>query len=54
MTARERTVFDRFIKHVNRKLDRIEANIRFSQSLHEFEVTQLKAKLAKATRRRRR
>lgn len=45
MTAAERRQLDRFIKHVNRKLDSIEANFRFMRSLHKFEIDQLKAKI---------
>lgn len=53
MTSAERRRLDRFFKHVNRKLDSIEANFRFMRSLHKFEINQLKAKIRRLPRRTR-
>ena len=52
MTDRERKKLDRFIKHVNRKLNRIQRNITLRDSLHELEVAALKGKIAKLSKKR--
>lgn len=47
MTIAEQKRIGKFLQHVERRLRQIEANFRMMRSLHEFEVTQLKAKHAK-------
>jgi predicted aldo/keto reductase-like oxidoreductase len=51
VTARERAVLDRFIKHVNKKLNRIEANYRDLLALHDLEKHQLQKQIAQLRKR---
>jgi hypothetical protein len=44
----------RFAKHVNRRLARIERNVRLMAALHATEVTRLKAQLRRAQGKKRR